>query len=276
MIANAEQLRLPEQLYILLFDLADGKTDYLLRRVVHAFATAIVYELLDAGALLTQEKMVKKVQQITFKEKYLQEAALIADDCAPIDGNALIWELVNELRPIWDNVAEGMVTKKLLTQTVQSRFLLLHQVVFRGLPDTYKYRNELQRSINKALSNLQNPDNDIQLLYNHPRLLALLLILDNHKLLRLMIGDETHKSIKMEIRKIRMHLMGIEGDSDSFVPRYSWSQKHISSSELETYDSGSDIWISLPDYSGHGGQGSDDGQFDWLQVEIDGLGGGGG
>jgi hypothetical protein len=272
MIANAEQLRLPEQLYIMLFDLADGKTDYLLRRMVHAFATAIVYELLDAGALLTQEKMVKKVQQIDFQEEYLHEAALIAADCAPIDGNDLIWELVNELHPIWDTVAEGMVAKKLLTQSVQSRFILLHHVVFRGLPDTFKYRDELQRSINKTLSNLRNPDYDIQLLYNQQRLLALLMILDNHKLLRLMIGDETHRMVKTKISNIRMHFLGIEGNSNSFIPRYSWDRKYTSSAERETYDSGSDIWISLPDYNGHGGQGSDDGQFDRLQVEIDGLG----
>jgi hypothetical protein len=263
-IIEAQQLRLPEVFYVLYLRTDIAKPEYLETRIKHAIATAIVWELVESGVLLTQGREIVKTQQIVFKEHYMQKAAMIADASVPVSGNHLIWEIMYELYPILTSISDTMVAKRLLVEEVQTHFIILKSKVYRELPATSVYCQDLLENIHRITRNLQDPNYDSQLLLTDPSMLACLLILETHKLLTPIVGNCGRKIVKAHLENIRKHLLDKDKDLGAINPKYDWNPN---SNVGCVYDSGSAIWLEYPDYSLSGGCGRDDGYFDEFELE---------
>ncbi len=263
-ISKAEQLRLPEQLYILLVDPDTGDPRYSRQKVEHVLATAIIWELLDAGAFKTQGNRIKSVKVAMFEEGYLRRAALHTAGRVPADGHSMIWEVAGELHPIWKTVGEGMVAKHLVAEDVQTRFVFFHRKVLMELFDARNDAQELSQSLAQAARNLWDANYDAQLARTHPRLLARLVLLDNHKLLEPLIGSTAYFAAVPYLTDIRSHLHEMVRDPKVVRPHHTSDTGGCDSggSDCHIYDSGSDFWIDSSDDGGHGGHGGHDGGHD--------------
>lgn len=264
--SKAEQLGLPEQLYVLLIDPDTGETPYPRQAVERVMATAIVWELLHSGAFDTTGNTITHVREALYAESYLRRAALVAAGRVPIDGRELIWEVAAQLHPISTTIGEDLVAKHLLTIEVQKRFAFFNRRVFMELTEARSDALALSAGMAQAARNLWDPNYDDELARTHPRLLARIVLLDNHHLLKPLIGSQAYNAAAPHVASIRAHLHQMVA-AQTARPRTSGPSDSTSSctdSSWYLYDSGSSFWIDSSDYSGGDshGHGSHDGGHD--------------
>lgn len=261
--SKAEQLRLPEQLYILLVNPDTGEPRFAQQRVEQVLATAIAWELLDSGAIRSSGTAVSAAQEIAFPESYLKKAARIVSSQEPVHGFRLVMEIAAEMHPIWTTIGEDMVAKHLLTHEVQTRFMFFHRSVLTELTEAKTDGRELSDGLAQAARNLWNSGYDDELALTHPRLLARLVILDNHGLLEPLVGACAYDAAAPHIPSLRSHLRQFASQPGQSKPS-STSLGSSDDSGSYMYDSGSHFWIDgdsvstgPDDYGSHGSSASD-------------------
>lgn len=294
-VSKAEQLRLPEQLYILLTDPNTGEPRYGSQRVERVLSISIIWELLNSGAFATNGNQISAVNNAIFDESYLRRAALAASGLVPIDGREFGWVIASNLHPVWKTIGEDMLAKHLLTEEVQTRFVFFHQRVLAEMAEARIEAAELSASLAQAARNLWDASYDAELAHSHPRLLARLVLLDNFGLLLPLIGGTAYASAAPYMSDIRTHLHTIVQDTRASRPRAASSDSTYYSSDSGScgvYDSGADFWIfgsedhhhdshggSHDSHGGHDGNdssGSHDGGGDSGGGDCGGCGGCGG
>lgn len=253
---KAEQLRLPEQLYILLTDPETGGPRFNRQRVERALATAVLWEMLNEKIVEADGNEIVRVSEVKLTEAYFRRSALAAASRVPTTGPRLTMEIASELHPIWCTIGEDMVHEHLLTEEVRTRFGFFHQRVLAEASEARRDGQELSDSLKQAARNLWSSTYDDELVRTHPRLLARLLILDNCGLLQPVIGPEAYYDAAPFMSDLRVHLNEVirKPEQCSTSSFYSGSDGY-SSSNCWFCDSGSDFWVSGG--GDHGGGGSD-------------------
>lgn len=143
-ITKVEQLRLPEQLYILLMDPAEGEPRQKREAVKQILASAILWELLNDGWLINEENKIVGIKHLDSEVPYMRQAARIIAKHVPNSARHLTMELVSQMHPIWLAVGESMVAEHLMAENVQKRFIVFHHKVLRELGEARKDGLELR------------------------------------------------------------------------------------------------------------------------------------
>jgi len=234
---KAEQLMLPEQLYILLMDPDTGEPRFDARRVERALSMAVLWELLDAGAFETEGNRITRVDQVTFGESYMRRAALAASKRAPANGRAIAMHIAAELHPIWRAIGEDMVNEHLVCEDVQTRFCFFHKRVLTELADARRDDLELENNLRQAARGTWDAGYDDQLAKTHPRLLARMILLDNYGLLEPLLGSQAYDTVALHIPELRKHVHQSARQPDSSDSGF------ISSDTGGFYGCGPDFWI---------------------------------
>jgi hypothetical protein len=268
-ITKVEQLRLPEQLYILLMDPAEGEPRQKREAVKQILASAILWELLNDGWLINEENKIVGIKHLDSEVPYMRQAARIIAKHVPNSARHLTMELVSQMHPIWLAVGESMVAEHLMAENVQKRFIVFHHKVLRELGEARKDGLELKASLRQAAQNVWNPEYEAELAKTHPRLVARLVLLDNFQLLAPLIGSDAAQAMHPHIAELRSHLHDLVRDAqesrrdqkaDGGDTSSSWGDSGTSSGwgdDGGIYYSGSDYWID-----GHGSHGHHDGHDD--------------
>lgn len=284
-VSKAEQLKLPEQLYIMLVDPDTGEPLYGKPTVERVLATAVLWELLNCGAIRANGSEISGVESVLFRESYLRNAALMISDMAPADSRALIMEIAAKLHPIWRTIGDDMVNEHLLTPDVRTRFCLFHQRVLSELGEARIEGHDLGESMRQAARATWDQTYEADLVTTHPRLLARIVILDNYGLLAPVIGYTAYSSIKGHLPDLRTHLHDAVRDASAGEMKQVARdrQSTYSGGSDGIYSSGSDFWIGSGDCcycEEHGGHHhhheDDDDEDDGSDGDGDASDGGGG
>lgn len=268
--SKAEQLLLPEQLYLLLTDPGTGEPRLDRERVKQVLATAVLWELLHSGMVSAQGDEIVAVNEVLSPTPYLRNAAYLASHRVPISAHRLVLEIAAELHPLWHAVGEAMVAEHLLQAEVRQRFLVFHQRVLTELGAARQDGLELTAGLRQAAQRVWDPQYEAQLAETHPRLLARLILLDNFHLLSPLLGSTGYATLSQHLPELREHVKqrfreapaGATGaeDLEALASRRGSGSTGWGDSGGGIYDSGSTFWVDhddAHDHGGHAGHGHD-------------------
>ncbi len=209
---SIEQLRLPEQLYLLLINPNTGAPRFARERVKRVLAISVLWELLYEGVLSARDNTVLEVKSVPSSAGYLYLAGVITRKVAPIPARDLTLQFAAEMHPLWETIGEAMVHEHLLAEEVRTRFLFFHQRVLTELTDARRDGAELTQSLRQVARSIWNEQYDDELARTHPRLLARFVLLDNCRLLAPLIGVELYGQTRSHITSLRNHLRTMIAD----------------------------------------------------------------
>ena len=210
-LPKAEQLRLPEQLYLMLTDPETGDPKPLRReRVKRLLATAILWELMEekAVAVSPETGLLSAADDKPSGLAYLDRALLYVQIHAPISPGRAAVELVSWLDPIWRTIGEAMAHEGLVHEDYQSRLLVFHRKVLLQLSEARRDEVELERDLREALRAVgDHHDGDV--IASHRRLVGRIVLLDNFGLLKPLVGARIYNAACPHIVALKTHLRGL-------------------------------------------------------------------